>query len=226
MTASSRRPRGRRREDQPHEVSKRVRTLSTRLTVYLSVRPSVQALLGGEAARPRHHHVQEEPHVRRRDPPGGQASPRPADGDPPAPGQGTLLPPPPEQQQQNCIMGRKSHSDAPLMPPPPPHCSLPLRPRLQELEAESRLSEAEYHFMEAGEWKAAVHMYRVGDMWEEALRVQIGRIPFPVLAATGCRCRELHGMSNTGRRNPGGTCRMFKKIQIIADNLAALQIIC
>lgn len=41
----------------------------------------------------------------------------------------------------------------------------------KELEAESRLSEAEYHFMEAGEWKAAVHMYRVGDMWEEALRV-------------------------------------------------------
>lgn len=48
---------------------------------------------------------------------------------------------------------------------PPPH----LPP--QELEAESRLSEAEHHFMEAGEWKAAVHMYRVGDMWEEALRV-------------------------------------------------------
>lgn len=41
----------------------------------------------------------------------------------------------------------------------------------QELEAESRLSEAEYHFMEAGEWKAAVHMYRVNDMWEEAHRV-------------------------------------------------------
>uniref|UniRef100_A0A7N8X0V8 Intraflagellar transport 172 n=1 Tax=Mastacembelus armatus TaxID=205130 RepID=A0A7N8X0V8_9TELE len=41
----------------------------------------------------------------------------------------------------------------------------------KELEAESRLSEAEYHFMEAGEWKAAVHMYRVNDMWEDAHRV-------------------------------------------------------
>ncbi|XP_037541130.1 intraflagellar transport protein 172 homolog [Nematolebias whitei] len=41
----------------------------------------------------------------------------------------------------------------------------------KELEAESRFSEAEYHFMEAGEWKAAVHMYRVHDMWEDAHRV-------------------------------------------------------
>ncbi|XP_072218456.1 intraflagellar transport protein 172 homolog [Leuresthes tenuis] len=41
----------------------------------------------------------------------------------------------------------------------------------KELEAESRFSEAEYHFMEAEEWKAAVHMYRVNDMWEEAHRV-------------------------------------------------------
>ncbi|XP_018542856.1 intraflagellar transport protein 172 homolog [Lates calcarifer] len=41
----------------------------------------------------------------------------------------------------------------------------------KELEAESRFSEAEYHFMEAEEWKAAVHMYRVNDMWEDAYRV-------------------------------------------------------
>ncbi|XP_028253563.1 intraflagellar transport protein 172 homolog [Parambassis ranga] len=41
----------------------------------------------------------------------------------------------------------------------------------KELEADVRFSEAEYHFMEAGEWKAAVHMYRVNDMWEEAHRV-------------------------------------------------------
>ncbi|XP_039981994.1 intraflagellar transport protein 172 homolog [Xiphias gladius] len=41
----------------------------------------------------------------------------------------------------------------------------------KELEAESRFSEAEYHFMEAEEWKAAVHMYRVSDMWEDAYRV-------------------------------------------------------
>lgn len=43
---------------------------------------------------------------------------------------------------------------------------------LQELEAESRFSEAEHHFMEAEEWKAAVHMYRVNNMWEDAYRVQ------------------------------------------------------
>ncbi|KAM3602576.1 uncharacterized protein V6R79_006682 [Siganus canaliculatus] len=41
----------------------------------------------------------------------------------------------------------------------------------KELEAESRFSEAEYHFMEAEDWKSAVHMYRVSDMWEEAHRV-------------------------------------------------------
>ncbi|KAJ4920615.1 hypothetical protein JOQ06_027754, partial [Pogonophryne albipinna] len=41
----------------------------------------------------------------------------------------------------------------------------------KEMEAESRFSEAEYHFMAAEEWKAAVHMYRVNDMWEEAYRV-------------------------------------------------------
>ncbi|XP_053736543.1 intraflagellar transport protein 172 homolog [Synchiropus splendidus] len=41
----------------------------------------------------------------------------------------------------------------------------------KELVAESRFSEAEYHFMEAEDWKAAVHMYRASDMWEEAYRV-------------------------------------------------------
>uniref|UniRef100_A0A3P9PZB4 Intraflagellar transport 172 n=1 Tax=Poecilia reticulata TaxID=8081 RepID=A0A3P9PZB4_POERE len=41
----------------------------------------------------------------------------------------------------------------------------------KELEAESRFSEAEHHLMEAEEWKAAVHMYRVHDMWEDAYRV-------------------------------------------------------
>ncbi|XP_056150499.1 intraflagellar transport protein 172 homolog [Lampris incognitus] len=41
----------------------------------------------------------------------------------------------------------------------------------KELEAESRFSEAEYHYMEADEWKAAVRMYRISDMWEDAYRV-------------------------------------------------------
>ncbi|XP_035472779.2 intraflagellar transport protein 172 homolog [Scophthalmus maximus] len=41
----------------------------------------------------------------------------------------------------------------------------------KELEAESRFSEAEYHFMEAEDLKAAVNMYRVNNMWEDAYRV-------------------------------------------------------
>uniref|UniRef100_A0A665WKK4 Intraflagellar transport 172 n=1 Tax=Echeneis naucrates TaxID=173247 RepID=A0A665WKK4_ECHNA len=43
--------------------------------------------------------------------------------------------------------------------------------RAQELEGDGKFKEAEYHFMEAEEWKAAVHMYRVNDMWEDAYRV-------------------------------------------------------
>ncbi|KFO82193.1 Intraflagellar transport protein 172, partial [Cuculus canorus] len=41
----------------------------------------------------------------------------------------------------------------------------------KELEAEGRLQEAEYHYLEAKDWKATVNMYRVNDMWEEAYRV-------------------------------------------------------
>ncbi|CAL8315982.1 unnamed protein product [Lota lota] len=41
----------------------------------------------------------------------------------------------------------------------------------KELEGEARMAEAEHHYLEAGEWKAAVHMYRAGDMWEDAYRV-------------------------------------------------------
>ncbi|XP_062822761.1 intraflagellar transport protein 172 homolog isoform X1 [Anolis carolinensis] len=41
----------------------------------------------------------------------------------------------------------------------------------KELEAEGRLQEAEYHYLEAKDWKAAVNMYRVSNMWDEAYRV-------------------------------------------------------
>ncbi|XP_043931402.1 intraflagellar transport protein 172 homolog isoform X2 [Protopterus annectens] len=44
----------------------------------------------------------------------------------------------------------------------------------KELEGESRFQEAEYHYLEAKEWKAAVNMYRMNDMWEEAYRVAKG----------------------------------------------------
>lgn len=43
---------------------------------------------------------------------------------------------------------------------------------LQELEAEGNMRQAEHHFLEAGDWKAAVNMYRSQDMWEEAHRVR------------------------------------------------------
>lgn len=42
---------------------------------------------------------------------------------------------------------------------------------IQELEAEGNLRQAEHHYLEAGDWKAAVNMYRSQDMWEEAHRV-------------------------------------------------------
>ncbi|KAH0622981.1 hypothetical protein JD844_025935 [Phrynosoma platyrhinos] len=41
----------------------------------------------------------------------------------------------------------------------------------KELEAEGRLQEAEYHYLEAKDWKAAVNMFRVNNMWDEAYRV-------------------------------------------------------
>ncbi|XP_042302841.1 LOW QUALITY PROTEIN: intraflagellar transport protein 172 homolog [Sceloporus undulatus] len=41
----------------------------------------------------------------------------------------------------------------------------------KELEAEGRLQEAEYHYLEAKDWKAAVNMFRLNNMWDEAYRV-------------------------------------------------------
>ncbi|XP_069742704.1 intraflagellar transport protein 172 homolog isoform X3 [Narcine bancroftii] len=41
----------------------------------------------------------------------------------------------------------------------------------KELESEGRFREAEYHYLEAKEWKAIVNMYRINDMWDEAYRV-------------------------------------------------------
>ena len=46
---------------------------------------------------------------------------------------------------------------------------------MQELEAEGQLRQAEHHFLEARDWKAAVNMYRNQDMWEEAYRVSYCR---------------------------------------------------
>uniref|UniRef100_A0A2K5EYN7 Intraflagellar transport protein 172 homolog n=1 Tax=Aotus nancymaae TaxID=37293 RepID=A0A2K5EYN7_AOTNA len=41
----------------------------------------------------------------------------------------------------------------------------------KELKAEGRLQEAEYHYLEAQEWKATVNMYQDSGLWEEAYRV-------------------------------------------------------
>ncbi|XP_024146740.1 intraflagellar transport protein 172 homolog [Oryzias melastigma] len=41
----------------------------------------------------------------------------------------------------------------------------------KELEEELRFSEAEFHYMEAEDWKSAVQMYRAKNMWEDAYRV-------------------------------------------------------
>ncbi|RLN31787.1 hypothetical protein BBO99_00001824 [Phytophthora kernoviae] len=41
----------------------------------------------------------------------------------------------------------------------------------QQLEHEGNYKEAEHHFAEAGEWQAAVNMFRSNDMWDEAIRV-------------------------------------------------------
>ncbi len=41
----------------------------------------------------------------------------------------------------------------------------------QQLEMEGNLREAEEHYAAAGEWLAAVNMYRTNDQWEEAIRV-------------------------------------------------------
>ena len=42
---------------------------------------------------------------------------------------------------------------------------------LQECEGEGNLRQAEQYYVESGDWKAAVNMYRSQDMWDEAHRV-------------------------------------------------------
>lgn len=58
---------------------------------------------------------------------------------------------------------------------------------VQELEADGNLQEAESHYLEAKDWKAAVNMYRVNSMWDEAYRV--GDHP-PDPAGAGTLARE------------------------------------
>ena len=41
----------------------------------------------------------------------------------------------------------------------------------QELESEAQYRQAEHHFVEGGDWKAAVNMHRAKNMWDDAYRV-------------------------------------------------------
>ena len=41
----------------------------------------------------------------------------------------------------------------------------------QELQAEGTLKEAERHYVEGGDWKGAVQMYRLAGMWDSSLRL-------------------------------------------------------
>ena len=41
----------------------------------------------------------------------------------------------------------------------------------QELESEAQYHQAEHHFVEGGDWKAAINMHRAKNMWDDAYRV-------------------------------------------------------
>ena len=41
----------------------------------------------------------------------------------------------------------------------------------QQLQGEGALKEAEKHFVEGGDWKGGVQMYRAAGMWEGSLRL-------------------------------------------------------
>ena len=57
----------------------------------------------------------------------------------------------------------------------------------QELEGEGQLHQAEHHFLEARDWKAAVNMYRNQDLREEAYRVS-----YSLMAANYARSVYAH----------------------------------
>ena len=44
---------------------------------------------------------------------------------------------------------------------------------LQELESEAQYRQAEQHFVDGGDWKAAVNMHRAKNMWDDAYRVSL-----------------------------------------------------
>jgi len=49
-----------------------------------------------------------------------------------------------------------------------------------ECETRGNYRAAEHHFVQAGEWKLAVKMYRSLDMWEEAYKVRTYLVSTPV----------------------------------------------
>ena len=39
------------------------------------------------------------------------------------------------------------------------------------MEGEGQHKGAEKHYIEGGDWKSAVNMYRIADMWDDAFRI-------------------------------------------------------
>lgn len=44
---------------------------------------------------------------------------------------------------------------------------------VKELEVEGQYNTAGHHYIEAGDWKAAVNMCRGNELWEDAFRVRL-----------------------------------------------------
>ena len=55
----------------------------------------------------------------------------------------------------------------------------------QELESEGQHRQAEHHFVEASDWKAAVNMYRAKNLWDDAYRVWYGMGGMSEFTVTG-----------------------------------------
>ncbi len=54
---------------------------------------------------------------------------------------------------------------------------------LQELEGEDHFRQAEHHYVEGGDWKGAITMYRAKSLWDDAYRVSQS-----LLLYTYCQC--------------------------------------
>ena len=79
----------------------------------------------------------------------------------------------------------------------------PLSLPLQELEEEGSLRQSESHYVEAGEWKTAVHMYRKRNLWDDAHRVSERQRGGGGGKGGTCRRRGKEGGREKGREKSG-----------------------